>query len=403
MCRPDIFSIIDFAKRQGLEVTINTNAINLTEHVVEKLIGLNVDQVCVSLDGATPEVNDAVRGHGTFNKILTNLNKLVRLIKEKKSPMTTGLAFTMLRMNMHQLTDMFKLAVEIGVDAIDFMELYVSGNAYDNLDKYEFQYTREEAIYSLEMFAQYLRKNRGKFRRITVQLDSHVSLAKYLNRRYGAGIFFHGRNMDCRAGDEMWYMQADGILSPCGICNNPLYNMKVLRNGCYILERIKITEASLQNVEDSNYFRSFLEFKKKSKEKLRKSCTNCEHNNYCAPCPILHYDDEVIEECEAVRNRIKEFVSEMLTRKPQIAGDARWRASDEQIEVWDKSWTTWRKVEGMGVDIIKNILLQNENKTIKEIANMICMNYSPAKKDAVEEDVAYFMWDLYLAGYVKFV
>lgn len=72
----DIFALMKYAQSLGLRNELYSNGILmqddfLAEHVVE-----SADEVQVSLDGATPEVNDAIRGLGTFQGILRAIQTL---------------------------------------------------------------------------------------------------------------------------------------------------------------------------------------------------------------------------------------------------------------------------------------------------------------------------------------
>ena len=67
---PRIEKIIGVFDTGATLVSITTNGTLLTPELAQRLKRLGVDNLTISLDGDTPETNDAIRGQGTFHKIL---------------------------------------------------------------------------------------------------------------------------------------------------------------------------------------------------------------------------------------------------------------------------------------------------------------------------------------------
>lgn len=71
-----LFEVLNYALRKDILVSINTNGVNLDGKMIDKLrIYPNLDQITVSLDGGNEADNDAIRGKGTFAKVVSNLQK----------------------------------------------------------------------------------------------------------------------------------------------------------------------------------------------------------------------------------------------------------------------------------------------------------------------------------------
>ncbi len=66
MTRPDFFEILAYAVGQRVGVKFSTNGTRLDQASAERLAGMDYVDVQISLDGATAEVNDAVRGAGSY-------------------------------------------------------------------------------------------------------------------------------------------------------------------------------------------------------------------------------------------------------------------------------------------------------------------------------------------------
>ena len=108
--REDFLYLLDYAHENGLVTCVSTNGILIDKAFAERLAGLKMLYLQVSLDGATPEVNDRIRGKGTYGKILDALGCLA----SHGVPFSINTVLT--RLNFHQLEDLRKLAKEYGAD-----------------------------------------------------------------------------------------------------------------------------------------------------------------------------------------------------------------------------------------------------------------------------------------------
>ena len=73
--RPDFLDLMDYAHDKGMVTCISTNGTLIDAGTARKLSHPMV-YVQVSLDGATPESNDAIRGAGSFRKVINALEYL---------------------------------------------------------------------------------------------------------------------------------------------------------------------------------------------------------------------------------------------------------------------------------------------------------------------------------------
>ena len=72
----NFFKLADRAKKNNLRVQLFTNGTLISRKIKNKLEEY-VDEIQFSLDGATTEVNDEIRGQGVFNRVLENLRLLM--------------------------------------------------------------------------------------------------------------------------------------------------------------------------------------------------------------------------------------------------------------------------------------------------------------------------------------
>lgn len=122
LSRRDLLDVIDAAIGHGLSPSLTTNALLLTDALAAALGRRRLLWLNVSLDGATAEVNDAIRGPGTFRRVLGKL----ALLREHAR---FSLAFTLTADNLHQAADCARLARDVGADSAVFRPLYPAGAA----------------------------------------------------------------------------------------------------------------------------------------------------------------------------------------------------------------------------------------------------------------------------------
>jgi mycofactocin biosynthetic radical S-adenosylmethionine protein MftC len=74
--RPDFWELVDYATAHNVGVKFSTNGVRITPAVARRLAASDYVDVQISLDGATAEVNDAVRGDGSYATALRAMRSL---------------------------------------------------------------------------------------------------------------------------------------------------------------------------------------------------------------------------------------------------------------------------------------------------------------------------------------
>lgn len=74
--RPDFWELVDYATSHDVGVKFSTNGVRITEEIATRLAANDYVDVQISLDGATAEVNDAIRGPGSFDLAMRALDRL---------------------------------------------------------------------------------------------------------------------------------------------------------------------------------------------------------------------------------------------------------------------------------------------------------------------------------------
>ena len=122
LLRSDLFDIIDVAIANQLHVTVTTNGTLLTPSIAREFGKRRAVRVNLSLEGATPESNDAVRGAGVFDQV----REKTRLLRQH-TDFTVG--FTLTRQNAAEAEACADLAKQLGARAAVFRPLFPVGLA----------------------------------------------------------------------------------------------------------------------------------------------------------------------------------------------------------------------------------------------------------------------------------
>jgi mycofactocin biosynthetic radical S-adenosylmethionine protein MftC len=107
--RPDFWELVDYATAHQVGVKFSTNGIKIDAAVARRLAASDYVDVQISLDGATAEVNDAVRGAGSYQTAIRAMGHL-------KAAGFEGfkLSVVMTRHNVGQLDELKALADAYG-------------------------------------------------------------------------------------------------------------------------------------------------------------------------------------------------------------------------------------------------------------------------------------------------
>jgi radical SAM protein with 4Fe4S-binding SPASM domain len=227
---PDIFILLEKARKLGLGTQLYTNGILIRETNVQRIIDL-VDVLQISLDGATAVVNDTIRGLGSFNRI-TQAIKLVNESKRRDS-FLLRVAFTLTPSN----------ALDIQQNLGSLLEdLLLKGN-------YKISIGAASKLGRAANNSQ-LYSNVEEMRAIEAQVIH--SLAQ--QGRYKLPMFSFNRfQRTCGIGGAIG-IAADGAIYPCTITDQPPLGNVRDPDALSVMHRVKdyIDSANIDKVEGCN-------------------------------------------------------------------------------------------------------------------------------------------------------
>ncbi|AJE03085.1 mycofactocin radical SAM maturase [Geobacter pickeringii] len=261
--RPDFEEILDACHDKGIMTCISTNGTLLDAGRVARLTKSRLVAIQVSMDGATPETCDAIRGTGVFHRAI----EAIRLLAATSIPTSINTVLT--AQNAGEIPAMHDLARSLGV-SLRVSRFRPSGRGADNWED-----LRPTPAQLLE-FSDWLARS-GDVR----TGDSFFSLTS--QERQGLGLNLCGAaKLTCCVGPT-------GNMYPCAFLQTDRFKAGSLR------------EQSFQEVWDSSeIYESF--------RSLRiHSCEECQRFDQChGGCPAVAWhlkndinggDPECLERC----------------------------------------------------------------------------------------------------------
>ena len=125
LVREDIFEIFKKAKEKGFKVGLLTNGLLINKTNIKKIKSF-VDEIGISLDGPFPQINDKIRGRGTFKKIL----RIIKILKFYQIPLT--IYVTISKINLEYIESILNLISDLKIEKIRINEVSLRGRAYKN-------------------------------------------------------------------------------------------------------------------------------------------------------------------------------------------------------------------------------------------------------------------------------
>lgn len=206
LLNPELFSIIQAAKARGAYALFNTNGLLLRGRLAEPVVRSGLDELRVSIDSASPEVYEQVRGADGFDRIIENVRGLAKL--KHRLNITTpkvSLWITGMKANVHELPRLIRVAADIGVREVYLQRLVYSGQGLA---------VQDQALYGqageAEMRA--VREAEELAREFAIDLRGSGEASGAQFAPGGAGSY-----RACRRPWSLMYITANGNVLPCCI------------------------------------------------------------------------------------------------------------------------------------------------------------------------------------------
>jgi len=234
----NLFSLIFEAKKLGWYVSINTSGINI-EKIIDKLIKLKLDKICLSIMSLDNVLNDKIRKGKNLSKKSFNGIEII-----SKSPITLVLHFILSKSNFRELPELIEFAFnkKIAGLAIAFPE-----NDYINKELLMSEVEINEFIENVLPLA---KSNYNKLK--THKIDFPDIFLKDLSlKQYANGIYWNSQNeitKICDKPNNFLLIYPNGDVLPC---NGIEYTHKPIIGN---INKSSLTE--IWNNQEMNEFRN---------------------------------------------------------------------------------------------------------------------------------------------------
>ncbi len=259
LLRPDIFTVISEAVKQGLTVFLGTSGAELDEVTVSRLSEAGVLGVGVSLDSASPAYHDAFRGlNGAWARTIKGIGYL------KSAGLEFQIHFSVTEENKHELTQMIELALKQGAKALNIFFTVCTGRAARESNKGT---TLSAASYEA-VLGEIAKRAAGLEDRIKLRARCAPQFMRLLEDVNAKSPLLMGGTCGCIAGSSYMRISPLGEITPCPYIPAP-----------EAAPRIGADDKTLQKIWERE--RAFVELRG---EDLTGRCGLCSYKDICGGC-----------------------------------------------------------------------------------------------------------------------
>lgn len=244
LLRRDIQDILAVSRREGISPRLFTNGLLLARELAKELADMGIP-VLISLDGASPQTHEEIRGPGTFDKTVEK----IRLAVEEG--VSVGLSMTVHRGNQHEVCTFLELAKRLGVDWVNFSFLNLLGRAQTH------QFTLPNMAETVRLILQAAIKDRA----------IRSLLVGGLLSKFVETVLLPIRTDCCGTGVNTCAIDSNGDVYPC-----PSYQIEAFKGG-------NIREQTFTEIWTSD--QAFASFRKLDISTLNPVCAKCELRYFC--------------------------------------------------------------------------------------------------------------------------
>lgn len=256
LLRDDLTELVFYATSKGLTVFLGTNGTLMNRKIAGELETAGLKGAGVSLDSATPEYHDKLRGEpGAWKKAIAGIGAL------KVAGIYFQVQFTVTRGNLDQIPYIIELAESLGARAVNFFFLVCTGRGQEMTDITSIEY--EETL-------KYLLKAEKEYRgRILVRARCAPHFIRVAGEEDPESALLKGDTSGCIAGTGYLRITPEGFVTPC----------PYMPADDSVAKRLDLNKLSLKEIWfDSGLFRSLRD------PKLQGKCGECDYDTLCGGC-----------------------------------------------------------------------------------------------------------------------
>ena len=194
---PDIFKILEYAKKTGFYILVVTNGSLITEEAAKRLAKINIDQISVSFHHYDPKVFEKIENHkDIFEKARNAIGSL------RKEKVHVSALCTISKYNMND--------IEKTVKFIEGLGLYTNFCIPVTLDQTSFSLGGDDCV---ELTKDEMKKVISTILRMKKKGHKIINSSVYLKDVISS---LNGRSMySCYGGSKLWFVDWNLKVYPC--------------------------------------------------------------------------------------------------------------------------------------------------------------------------------------------
>ncbi|MBT6339995.1 MAG: radical SAM protein [Desulfobacula sp.] len=231
---PDLYLAVKAAKRLGFKsITIDTNGY-LFNNILEKISCDEIDFFSFSLDGATRKTNDAIRGKGSYDKVIQGIKNAC--VKNFSS----SIIYTVSDINIHELELMPDLVKTLGIKHFFIQVIGIRGESL-KMDK-KLQVSKETWLQTIPKVAETIASYGIKvtFPKVFLDNDESFQCAGKVADNYF--VFPNGRVYQCPICEDFplhsYEIKNNQLIATPQINEKDLFNLTIAE-GCVMNKMIQ--------------------------------------------------------------------------------------------------------------------------------------------------------------------
>lgn len=264
--KKELFPLLEYLDKcpQIANLYILTNGTLIDNEICENIKNIpKVSRIQISLDGASPETHDAIRGRGNFEKAKRAIGLLT------KYDIKVNLMYTLQKGNRDDIPALFDLAIEEKINSL-LIERFVPCGQGKQID--------DEMLLPIEL--------QETFQYISQRADSEYDAGHPIMTVKQRPLWINVDPEKARHNSSLPLHKQLG-----GICSIGLDNLTILHDGTVLpCRRLNIPIGNLKH--DSLFkiwYTSELLWKLRDKQNLKGRCHSCEFLSLCSGCRAMAY------------------------------------------------------------------------------------------------------------------
>ena len=288
LMRPDLFELAADASAAGLPIALATNGTIMDERIAQQVLDVGFRRVATSFDGPDAATHDKFRGiDGAFDATTRSFRQL------RRRGMSMQINTTITRHNFHLLDDIYRMALDLGADALHLFMLVPVGcglsidqstmlapDEYERALNWIYDRSLEARIHlkatcAPHYFRVMRQRAKAEGRPMPAAAHPHRGLAARVSENAGPAAHPGGGDMaamtkGCLAGQAVCFISHNGEVFPCGYLPVTSGNVKV---------------TPLPAIwRDSQVFADL-----RGGQNLQGKCGACEYSKVCMGCRARAY------------------------------------------------------------------------------------------------------------------